>query len=139
MISSRDITTLHPKVKGLCEKFINKCKYDILITSTYRDNEAQASLYAQGRTAPGRIITKAKPGYSFHNYRVAFDIVPVINGKPVWGTNGKYLEIWMDVGKIGKECGLEWAGDWVVFKEFPHFQYTRGISIRQFLAGKTLD
>jgi peptidoglycan L-alanyl-D-glutamate endopeptidase CwlK len=30
--------------------------------------------------------------------------------------------LWWHVGRIGKSLGLEWAGDWTKFKEFPHFQ-----------------
>ena len=87
MISSRNISDLHPVVADKCKKFIAACKkagIDVLITSTYRDNEAQDEIYAQGRTKPGRIVTYAKGGSSFHNYRLAFDFVPVVNGKANW-------------------------------------------------------
>jgi hypothetical protein len=42
-----------------------------------RTMEEQAKLYAKGRTSGGRIVTKAKPGQSFHNYGLAFDWVPL--------------------------------------------------------------
>ena len=51
MINSRDLNELLPEVKTKVENFIALCKdagIDLLITSTYRDNESQASLYAQG-------------------------------------------------------------------------------------------
>jgi peptidoglycan L-alanyl-D-glutamate endopeptidase CwlK len=38
-------------------------------------------LYAIGRTKPGKKVTKAKGGTSYHNYGLAFDIYPFINGK----------------------------------------------------------
>ena len=53
MINSRDLNELLPEVKTRVEKFIQSCKdksIDILVTSTYRDMESQAALYAQGRT-----------------------------------------------------------------------------------------
>jgi hypothetical protein len=34
----------------------------------------QDALYAQGRTKPGKIVTKARGGFSNHNFGVAFDI-----------------------------------------------------------------
>lgn len=37
------------------------------VYETLRTNERQAQLYAQGRTAPGKIVTNAKPGQSKHN------------------------------------------------------------------------
>lgn len=153
MISSRKITDLHPIVAAMAADFMQRCDaagIDVLITNTYRDGESQDALYAQGRTKPGRIVTRARAGQSMHNYRLAFDVVPLRYGKPVWGTSGNGiddnpadddkddLELWQRVGAIGKACGLEWSGDWVSFKEFPHFQYTSGLTLSQLQAGKTL-
>ena len=33
-------------------------------------------------------------------------------------------------GQLGKKIGLEWAGDWTSFREFPHFQLTGGLTLR---------
>ena len=49
----------------------------------------------------------------------------------------KDLALWKKVGNVGKLVGLEWAGEWKKFKEFPHFQYTGGLSIFDFQNGKT--
>lgn len=128
MIDSRKIDDLIPEMQVLCRKFIDLCKAEgisILITSTYRDAECQNALYAKGRSAPGKIVTWAKGGQSMHNYRVAFDVVPMRYGKPVWSTRGHDLELWNRIGEIGKSIGLCWAGDWSPGKrEFPHFQFT---------------
>lgn len=116
-----------------------KAGFDILITSSYRDAEAQNALYAQGRTKKGLIVTNAKAGESFHNYRLAFDIVPLRGGKPVWGTKGIDLKLWKDIAKIGKACGLEWAGDWKgKLQEMAHFQYTQGLTLKDLQNGKTI-
>lgn len=142
MINSRNIDDLHPKVAGLCRKFLERCKsagVDVLVTSTFRDHESQSALYAQGRTAPGRIVTNARAGQSWHNWRVAFDVVPLRAGKPVWGTTGHDAILWGKVGQIGEELGLEWAGRWKTFPEFPHFQFTGGLTLADFRAGKSLQ
>lgn len=141
MINSRNISDLLPQVQPLANAFIEKCKaegIELLITSTYRDKESQAALFAQGRTTPGKIVTNARAGQSFHNYRVAFDVVPLRNGKPVWDTNNENAVLWKRIGAIGVECGLEWAGNWRTFKEFPHFQFTGGLTLADFQAGKVL-
>lgn len=141
MINSRDLNELHPDVKRRALAFISACDADgitIIITSTYRDAESQNALYAQGRTVPGQKVTNARAGQSFHNYRVAFDVVPVVNGKPVWSTSGASGQLWQQVGAIGKSCGLEWAGDWKTFREYPHFQYTGGLKLADLQAGRTL-
>ncbi len=135
MINSRNLDDLLPLVRQRVEKFIALCKQegiDLLVTSTYRDNESQNALYAQGRTAPGRIVTNARAGQSWHNYRCAVDVVPLVNGKPNWNTKDP---VWAKVGELGKKAGLEWAGDWKRFKEFPHFQYTGGMTLAQLQAG----
>ena len=135
MINSRSLDDLAPPVKQRAQAFVEATKakgIDLLVTSTYRDNVSQAALYAQGRTTPGAIVTKAKPGQSWHNHRCALDVVALVNGKPVWSTTDP---IWQKIGEIGKSCGLEWAGDWKDFKEFPHFQYTGGLTIAQLQTG----
>lgn len=135
MINSRNINDLHPKVAAMCSEFIKRCAeagIDVLITSTYRDAEAQNELYAQGRTKPGKIVTKAKAGQSFHNWRCAFDFVPIINGKAQWNNTNLFTQC----GEIAESVGLEWAGRWTRFREFPHCQYTGGLRLADFQAGK---
>lgn len=152
MINSRKIEDLHPRVAEMARELERRVEaelgVDLVFTSTYRDDESQNSLYAIGRTVKGsgatakkpmgNKVTNAKAGQSFHNYRVAFDVVPVRHGKPVWGTSGADGELWRSIGRIGKEVGLEWAGDWKTFKEFPHFQYTGGLTLAQFQSGLRL-
>ena len=126
-------------VKALCLQHIHACKLagiDLLVTQTYRSPADQAALYAQGRTTDGHIVTRAKAGQSMHQYRVAYDVVPLRNGKPVWGTIYDIdIALWHKVGELGRAQGLSWAGDWPNFKEFPHFQFTGGLSIAQLAAG----
>lgn len=136
MINSRDIKDLHPKVKAMAEKFLSECKtagLNVTIYSTYRDHESQNDLYAQGRTKPGKVITKAKGGDSFHNWKVAFDAAPIVNGSIPWND----ARLFEKMGAIGEKCGLEWGGRWK-FKDMPHFQFTGGLSIADFKAGKQL-
>jgi peptidoglycan L-alanyl-D-glutamate endopeptidase CwlK len=137
MINSRDIKDLNPKVATKCNQFIESCKkqgIDVLITSTYRDAESQNALYAQGRTAPGKKVTNAKGGQSFHNWKVAFDFVPLVNGKAMWSDTALFTKC----GEIAESVGLEWAGRWKTFKELAHCQYTGGLTLHDFQQGKTL-
>lgn len=138
MINSRKLEDLHPKVKALAEKFITECDkvgIDVLIYSTYRDAEAQNELYAQGRTKIGKTVTNAKAGQSFHNWRVAFDFVPVIAGKARWDDKDAYRTCVL----IGEALGLESASRWTgKLKETAHMQYTGGLSLHDFQNGKTL-
>jgi peptidoglycan L-alanyl-D-glutamate endopeptidase CwlK len=80
VINSRKLEDLLPPVRERVERMIAACDaegIDLLVTSTYRDNASQEALYAQGRTAPGRIVTNARAGQSYHNYRCAVDVVAI--------------------------------------------------------------
>lgn len=136
MISSRKIEDLLPAVQDLAHQFVATCAevgIDVLIYSTYRDLEAQAALYAQGRTAPGTIITDAAPGFSFHQFRVAWDCVPMLHGKPQWKDTATYARM----GELGERLGLTWAGRWTgPLRETAHFQYSKGLKIEDFRAGR---
>jgi peptidoglycan L-alanyl-D-glutamate endopeptidase CwlK len=135
MINSRSLDDLIPPAKARVQAFLDAAKkqgIDLLVTSTYRDNASQDALYAQGRTTPGKIVTNAKAGQSWHNYRCAVDVVPIVAGKPRWDVKD---EVWQQVGALGKAAGLEWAGDWKRFKEYPHFQYTGGLTLAQLQSG----
>jgi len=132
MINSRAIDDLDPVVAKKCRAFIAACKkegIEVLITSTYRDMESQAEIYAQGRTRPGRIVTYAKPGHSFHNWRVAFDFVPIVNGKARWNDARTFRRC----RQIGEALGLEGLKF-----EMAHLQFTGGLNLADFRRGKTL-
>lgn len=91
----------------------------LLITCTYRSPAEQDALYAIGRTKPGRKVTNAKAGESAHNFGLALDFVPLENGKPVWDEGH---DAWRKAGNLAPTYGLEWAGTWTRFREYPHVQ-----------------
>lgn len=135
MVNSRMISDLLPVVSEKAVKFIELCRQqgiDVIVTSTYRDNESQNALYAQGRTTPGHIVTNARGGQSFHNFRCAFDFVPIVGGKADY----THEETFAKCGKIGQSLGLEWAGEWKSFKELAHLQYTGGLDLKDLQSGK---
>ena len=128
--SSRNVNDLHPRLRSLYLRFdqmMRESDVHYIITATYRNNDDQDKLYDSGRTVKGSIVTNAKAGQSMHNAvdlngapaSRAFDIVIIKDGKPDWDIKNPD---WKKAGKIGKSVGLEWAGDWVSFKEYPHFQ-----------------
>lgn len=138
-MASRDLDDLHPVVKSKTLQFLHKAAaegLDILIYCTYRSGAEQEELYEQGRTKPGKIVTNAHAGESLHNWRCAFDFVPLVAGKPAWADKALYLK----AGIIAESVGLEWAGRWKGgLREIAHCQYTGGLSWRDFVAGKTLN
>lgn len=134
MINSRKIEDLRPAVAAKCSAFVKACEaagIDVIITSTYRDCQSQNALYAQGRTQPGQRVTNVAGGDSFHNWRVAFDFVPIVAGKAIWGDD----RLWSRCGAIAQSVGLEWGGSWTRFVDKPHCQDTGGFTIAQYKAG----
>lgn len=134
-MSDRSLGSLLPKVKAAAEAAIEELEtlgVKVLVTCTYRSGEEQAELYAQGRTKPGKKVTNAKPGQSFHQYRVALDLYPMIGGKPDFSGNAPE---WKVIARVFKAHGFEWAGEWKTFREMPHFQMTEGHPLAYFQAG----
>lgn len=138
------IKLLHPKVREeagkiydeICDALTGRamCRFGFTLRTFAEQNE----LYAQGRTKPGHIVTKAKGGLSMHNYGLAIDIVLIIDGKTAsWDVKGDFdgdgKSDWMECVTIFKQYGWEWGGDWK-FYDAPHFQKSFGYSVRQLLA-----
>ena len=140
--TKNNIEIAHPKVRKELQDIIEHINTNLLtgeskvrITSTLRTWKEQEELYAQGRTKPGSKVTNAKAGDSIHNYALAFDMVLIINGKTAsWDVKKDWdkdkQSDWMEVVTYVKSKGWKWGGDWVSFKDMPHFEKTFGNSVR---------
>lgn len=122
----------------------------VLIYCTHRDAWEQARLYRQSRTRKeidqkrdflikngyrvladileavgpqaGALphVTWAGPGESFHQFRQAFDAVPVIDGKCIWIDDHPS---WLTFAAGANQAGLDWSGYWPKAKrEYFHCQ-----------------
>jgi peptidoglycan L-alanyl-D-glutamate endopeptidase CwlK len=136
-VTLKRIDLLHPNLRNevktmyeeICEALTGRavCRF----SHTLRTDKEQDELYAQGRTKPGKKVTNAKGGQSYHNYGLAFDIVLIIDGKEAsWDTlkdfDGDKVADWHEVVRIAKKYGWAWGGDFVSFKDAPHFEKTFG-------------
>lgn len=129
---------LQPIFRELTYKFISKClEYGIKVKiyNTLRTKEEQEALFLQGR-APVNVVNEArkKAGLkpiiadenkivtltkvSPHCYGLAFDFVPIVDGKAIWNDD----KLWEKCGKIAENLGLEWGGRWKHFPDKPHVQ-----------------
>lgn len=92
------------------------------VTQGLRTWGEQAQLYAQGRSVPGRIVTNAEPGHSWHQYGLAVDVVPLgLEGQPDWNI---LHPIWQRLIAVGTGLGLVAGGLFRSFVDYPHFQLT---------------
>lgn len=115
----RDVNKLKPNAKIACEMFLGEAKKQglaVVVTETLRTRERQAELYAQGRTKPGKIVTWTKN--SRHQSGLAWDIC-----KNKKGEEFSDREFFASCGKIAKELGITWGGDWER-QDLPHFEVT---------------
>lgn len=136
---------LHPVVAEKRDTLINRANragIPILITAGFRSIEEQNQLYAQGRTAPGKVVTHANGGESFHNFGLAIDFALLNkNGEAIWDMqydgNGNGKKDWDEVVALAKELGFQSGADWQgEFKDYPHLQMDFGLSLRELQRGK---
>ena len=71
---------LHPALvafaKRVAEEAMSRWQRNVQIAWGYRSPAEQDRLYAQGRTAPGQVVTNARGGQSPHQHRAAIDLYP---------------------------------------------------------------
>ena len=139
------IELLHPKLRTEAKEIYIaiynalKGRASVRFTHTLRTIAEQDALYAQGRTKPGKKVTNAKGGSSYHNYGLAIDICLIIDGKEAsWDISKDFdkdgISDWMEAVAIFKSRGWEWGGDFKSIKDAAHFQKTFGKTTAQLKA-----
>jgi LAS superfamily LD-carboxypeptidase LdcB len=134
-ISLQRIKELHPKVQDSFKNFIQDAENGLGITlrimePVFRSIKDQNLLYSQGRTNPGKIVTNAKGGSSFHNYGLAIDLCVLVLKEIDWNYDMSKLKPYT------LKYGIEWGGDWKTIVDRPHFQITLGYTWEQLLEMK---
>jgi peptidoglycan L-alanyl-D-glutamate endopeptidase CwlK len=130
LYSHKGIDALHPQVRPLCDLLLKEAAaalIPVIVTSTFRTAAEQDALYAQGRTAPGNIVTQARGLESLHNYALAFDVA--FTGNTPYPSI--HNPVWKQLAEIGTKHGLVWGG---TFGDYPHFEYHPGFTWRELKA-----
>lgn len=130
-MASRALTDLDPRLRDKCNQFLVQCLAEglnVFITQTYRPDLEQDHDYAQGRTAPGPVITNARAGQSPHNCTDvlgnpaarAFDFaVKTTEGSLDWNASDAQ---WQRAIDIGTSLGLISGSTFHSLKDNPHFE-----------------
>jgi peptidoglycan L-alanyl-D-glutamate endopeptidase CwlK len=134
-----NLGSLNRKARAVLEPFFVACGemvarefpgVTIEIISGYRSGTAQAAIYAQGRTRPGKIVTKARPWGSWHNYGLATDAGLFKNGVYLDGKQPALADkIYRRMAELARDKfpKVECAFWWKSFPEGPHCQHTGGL------------
>lgn len=131
------ISTLVPKAQDAARQFLSaasKFPAVVKLLSGTRTYAEQNALYAQGRTAKGRVVTNARGGSSNHNFGIAFDVGIFNSGVYNEGRTGKEDKQYSDLAALIKTKlpgRLEWGGDWKSIVDKPHYQLSTGKTVAQ--------
>lgn len=130
--SEKNIATLLMEARPYARALVHKAAaqgIEIRVISGTRSYEEQNQLFRQccdgkDNDGDGRIdeadekVTKARGGFSNHNFGIAFDI-GIFEGS-------KYIPespLYKVVMSMGRQLGLKCGGDWVSFRDEPHYEY----------------
>ena len=131
-LSEQRLAELAPALASRGNELVSRCHDEgilIRISQSLRTWSEQDALYAQGRTAPGRVVTFARGGESFHNFGLAFDIVLLdSSGRPTWDARHPG---WSTAGQVGVALGLSWGGHWKRSKDLPHFELRTQLTLEE--------
>lgn len=133
--TERNLRTLLPLVEQKARLFLVAAQKElatgwrIVVTSGTRTFQEQDLLFSQGRTRAGKIVTRARGGFSNHNFGVAFDVTLFNGSTPVWRSPW-----YARLAKLAKALGFRWGGDWKGFEDEPHFEWPTGKTLAQMRA-----
>ena len=143
-ITAERIKELHPELGRRFTQLDTLLEPEIVlrVTQGLRTWPQQAELYARGRTTPGELcshngvtlsigsctahplgltVTKAKPGYSWHNFALALDAEPNNPAFPKWHSDENIRDSrWRRFLESAKTVGLAEGAEWRSFPDYPH-------------------
>ena len=93
-----------------------------IVTEGHRSAATQDELYTRGRSAPGPVVTYKRGGESNHNALPsrALDVAFLLpDGEVSW--SGLLLSKFARLMKAA-DARVRWGGDWLKFKDQPHFE-----------------
>lgn len=124
-----DVNALHPYFRDKVLDLIEKCKakgIELAFVETYRTHAKQNEYKGMGKK-----YTRSGGGKSKHQYGLAVDVVPIVNGEAQWNN----MALWRRIGVMGEKLGLRWGGRWRHPFDPGHFEWTGGLNTASLSAG----
>ncbi|MCK6618007.1 MAG: M15 family metallopeptidase [Cyclobacteriaceae bacterium] len=124
------LEALHPYFRDKVLQLIQLARakgIELAVVETYRTRAKQAEYKSMGKR-----YTRTGAGNSKHQYGLAIDLVPIVNGQAQWHN----MQLWRKVGVIGERLGLRWGGRWRSPFDPGHFEWTAGLGPDDLAKGK---
>jgi hypothetical protein len=124
-----DLNALHPFFRDKVKELIIRCKkqgIEVAVVETFRTHAKQNEYRMMGNK-----YTNSTGGKSKHQYGLAVDVVPMVNGTAIWDN----VYLWKKVGVIGERLGLRWGGRWRKPYDPGHFEWTGGLNSTHLASG----
>jgi len=133
--SIKKIKTLHPDLQTAIAALVTRMaenhgmQFEVVFGT--RTVDEQNKLYAQGRTAKGKVVTNARGGQSPHNYGLACDLWLYEDGKFVWQPDAERMrDIVEKFGRETEALGLLWGGRWKGLGDYGHVQLPSSVLLK---------
>lgn len=116
--SLNNLAQVHHDLIQVVKRALILSKYDFIVIEGKRTLERQKELLKQGTT---------KTLNSRHLTGHAVDIVPFINGAIPWQDWSAFESISSAMKQAARELNIAliWGGDWVSFRDGPHYELCR--------------
>lgn len=130
MTPNRDTTLLKPELQKRLLVLFSRYRRlhpeapQPFVTEGWRSIERQTALFAQGRTAPGPIVT-----WTMNSKHLTGDAFDVAFNDP----RGAYActVCFERLGSLAADAGLEWGGTWPPNqRDLPHFELSPSLTIK---------
>ena len=139
-ISKVRLQLVNPRLADLITQLdarIEAAGHDMRVVQALRSWNDQDLLWQKGRRRepdgswtivdPAHIVTKAPPGYSWHNFGLAVDVVPTIAIAPAGGYMPDWNihhPVWQLIVREAEALGLVSGSGFHSIQDWPHLQLT---------------
>lgn len=113
--SEENLRGVHPDLVKVVRRALDLSSIDFMVIEGKRNEARQRQLVAGG---------KSQTMSSRHLTGHAVDCAPLVNRQIPWNDWSKFNQLAVAIKQAAKELNVdvEWGGDWVSFKDGPHFQ-----------------
>lgn len=125
---------VHPELVDKVTKILSAMEllgFPMMVTEGVRTQERQQELYAQGRTAPGKIVTYLDGTVRKSNHQAKADgfghavdccFLVDIDGDGPDDPSWSQSHPWALFGAMAVALGLIWGGNWKTLVDKPHIE-----------------